>query len=373
MNVKGWIFAILVVFLVFLTSSRTEAVNTRLIDDVLQKSVLDSQDLQIIDNFIDEAVRELIGTRDFSDIAQIRTVILSRQSNQAQYAEQFSESAYKYISQALQKTARLTPEGYRALLTMNLLILIDGLENPRIAELVIENLKDKNTIIRYWAVHCLTNPNVTKKLNAGGTTNLTLARNIVAELNKIVESSSPETLVLIAKFAGDIKTREAEGLLIQLADTRIKKYAIWTVEYELLDCDILKSLSNKMTTTDLNNSSSTTSKSNPVAGRFGQLYSYVIQRYLKGQRILSDTQKNQLASVIVETEDKCISKLMGRIHTTIKRAVEENDMNALFQEHNKLLGEERTAGELPSKFNFDYGGSTAPLALPEPPKNKELK
>ena len=373
MKVKRLIVAILAAFLVFLTSPRAEAVNTRLIDGVLQKSVLDSQDLQIIDNFMDEAVQELIGIRDFSDIAQIRTAILSRQSNQAQYAEQFSESAYKYTSQALQKTSRLTPEGYRVLLTMNLLILIDGLENPRIAELAIENLKDKNTIIRYWAVHCLTNPNVTKKLNAGEAANLKLARNIVTELKELVESSNPETLVLMAQFAGDIKIQEAESLLIQLADTRIKKYATWTVEYELLDGDILKSLSNKMATTDVNNSSSTTNKGNPVAGRFAQLYSYVIQRYLKGQRIPSDTQKNRLASVIVETEDKCISKLMGRIHTTIKRAVEENDMNALFQEHNKLLGDERKAGELPTKFNFDYDGSAVPPALPEPPINKELK
>ena len=103
MKVKRPIFAILTASLVFLMSSGSKAVNTRLIDGVLPKGVLDSQDLQIIDNFIDEAVRELLETKDFTSIAHIRTAILSRQSNQAQYAEQFYDSAHKHISLALQK------------------------------------------------------------------------------------------------------------------------------------------------------------------------------------------------------------------------------------------------------------------------------
>ncbi len=377
MKVKWPIFAVLSAFLVFLMSPGSKAVNTKLIDGVLQKGVLDSQDLQIIDNFVDEAVRELVKTIDFADIAQIRTAILSRQSNQAQYAEQFYESAHKYISPALREASRLTPEERKVLITTNLLILIDGLENLRLTDLAIGKLKDNNTIVRYWAVHCLTNPNIVKKLNAGGTSNLKLARNIVSELNNLVESSRPEIIALIAKFAADVDIQEAEELLVQIADMRIKRYTDWTVEYELLDGDILKSLSSKIATTERGESASTTSSSNSaVAQRFGQLYSYVIQRYVKGKGLLSDTQKNQLISVMVETEDKCISNLTGETQTGIKRAIEQDDTTALLQEHNRLLGDETTQGQLPLKLKFDYGNTdgsrkrTAPLALPEPPKAK---
>jgi len=380
MNLKTPIFAVLAAFSIFLMNSQSWAVNTRLIDNVVQKSVLDNQDLQIIDNFVDEAVQELLETRDFSDIAQIRTIILSRQSSQAQYAEQFHESAHKYISPALRKASGITPEERRVMLTTNLLILIDDLNNLRLADLASGNLKDKNTIVRYWAVHCLTNPNITKKLNAGGTSNLKIARNIVSELSKLVESSRPETIALIAKFAGEVNIQEADALLEQIADMRIERYADWTVEYELLDGDILKSLSSKMAVEEEEESTSTPNRNIPaLARRFGQLYSCVIQRYLKGRELLSKTQRNHLVSVMLETEDKCIGKLMGITQTGIKRAIEADDTNALLQEHNRLLGDERTRGQLPLKLKYDYGNAgstrkrTAPLALTEPPMIKAPK
>ena len=111
-----------------------------------------------------------------------------------------------------------------------------------------------------------------------------------------------------------------------------------------------------------------------LARRFGQLYSYVFQRYIKGRDVLSDTQKNQLASVLVETEISCISKRLKVTQSVVKNAVEQGDYTALLQEHSRLLGDETKAGQLPLKLNFDYGkgpdGSRriAPLALPEPPK-----
>ena len=261
------------------------------------------------------------------------------------------------------------------MVTTNLLILIDGLDSPRLTDLAIGKLKDKNTIVRYWAVHCLTNPNIIKKLNGGGTSNLRLARRITDELKGLVESSSPEVISLIVKFAAEVNIQETENLLVQIADMRIKKYTDWTVEYELLDSDILKSLSSKIATTEPGESESATNSGNSdIARRFGQLYSYVIQRYVKGKEFLSDTQKNQLVSVMVETEDKCISKLTGRIQTGIRRAIEQDDTIALLQEHDRLLGDETTQGQLPLKLKFDYGNtsgsrkSTAPLALKEPPK-----
>ena len=171
---------------------------------------------------------------------------------------------------------------------------------------------------------------------------------------------------LMAQFAAGVKIPQGEQLLLQIASVRIKQYAAWKVEYELLDGAILRLMAGKMTSTSLNRSN--------VAPLFGQLYSCVIQRYIKGKEHLSDIQKHQLASVIVGTEAGCISKLLGTPQTAIKRAVERGDDSALWAEHNGLLGEGSKAGQLPTKLNFTYGTGPggkkrlAPMALPAPPR-----
>ncbi len=363
MKLKWLFFAVLSAFLV-LVDSGSEAVDTRQIDAVLRKGVLDSRDLQIIDDFIGEAVRELVQTRDLMDIAQNRMVILSRQSDQGQYAQQFSESAHKHISSGLQEASRLTPEDRRVVITVNLLILIDGLEYLRLANLAVSKLTDKSEVVRYWAVHCVTSPGIIKKLNSGGESNLKLARNIVMVLNKLVESGGPEITALMTRFAANVKIQQAQDLLLQIANMRIKRYADWKVKFEPLDDIILKSLCSRISSAGPSNTA--------IVRSFSQLYSYVIQRYAKGRELLSDTQQGQLASVIVETEDKCISKLLGRTQTGIKRAIEADDTTALLREHDRLLGDETSTGQLPSKLKFEYtgGSKTAPAPLPEPPEDR---
>lgn len=371
MNGKWKIFAVWAVFWVSVLNSGAVAVDTREIDVCCHKGVLDDGDLQIIDKFVADSVDELVKTNDFTSIAKIRTVVLARSSSnkdsaKAQYEEQFSESANKYISNALEAAKTLTPAEYRFKIILNLLILADSLEEPRLADLAIKWFGDENSAIRYWAVHSVTNPGVMAKLNAGGAANLELAGKITEQLKKVVESSSPETLALIAEFAAKVAIPEGEDLLLRIADMRIKRYEKWKVDYELLDGDILRLLDSKIP-------AESTSKPE-VASRFGQLYSYVIQRYVKGRDVLNDTQKNQLASVLVETEISYVSKRLKVTQSVVKNAVEQGDFPALLQEHDRLLGDETRAGQLPLKLNFDYGkkpdGSrrTAPLTLPEPPK-----
>ncbi len=380
MKGKGVIFGVLATFLVLAMHSGSDAVNTRGIDRVRNKGVLDSRDFQIIDDFVNEAVRELVRTKDFSSIATIRSVILARRSSktsvQAQYAEQFSESAYKYISSGLQEAEKLTPEGRKLKVKVNLLILMDGLEDVRLVDLAIGMLKDKNTVIRYLAVRSITNPGIVKQLNSTGADNSKLARRIVERLKELVDpappgvdQAGPEVIRLMAEFAAAVKVAQGEDLLGQIADMRMKRYADWTVKYELLDAAILKLLFQKI-------SSGGSSPPGRIARCFGQLYSYVLQRYVKGRDSLSATQKHQLASVLVEIEQSCISKLLGMRQTVIKRAVEGGDYTALLQEHSRLLGGKAGAGRLPLKLKFDYGKTSdgvkriAPLALPERPRTK---
>ena len=362
MKLKWVIFIALVSLTVSRMNLGSSTTSTREIDEVLKKTVLDDQDLDIIDDFLAREIENLVKTRDLASIARFRAVILSKRSEQGQYAEQFSESALLYISEGFEKVKSLRPQERQTIVIMNLLILMDGLEDTRLLDLAIEQLQNENTTVRYWAVRCLTNPVIINKLNSGGTGVIDLAQNITGQLKQQIEKSSPEILNLIAGFGATINIPEGEELLLQIADKRIKEYADWTVKYEILDSAILKYLEGKIST------SSGSSKA-AFAQRFGQLYSYAIQRYVKGYEILNDTQKRYLITVLVETESKCISKLLSS-QSTIRRTIERGDMNALMSEHDSLLGSETKTGRLPTRLNFKYGkdsDSTAPLTLPEPP------
>jgi len=370
MRVKFALFAVMSAFLVLLLNASSEAVSTTEIDDVRNKGVLDSGDFRIIDDFVSEAVQDLVKTKDFTSIARARTVILSRSSSakesaRAQYTAQFFESANKYISSALEQASSLTPGDVGFKVMLNLLILVDNLENLRLADLAISMIKNENAAVRYWAIHAVTNPGITKQFNSSEA-GKSKVQTIVEQLKKNVEKCDPETLGLMVEFVAEIDIPQGEDLLLQIADLRIKQYADWTVDDELLDTTILKSLCQKM---------SSAGKNKSAARCFGQLYSYAIQRYINGADFLSAAQKEDLASVLVETENSCIGKLLGIPQTSILRAVEQEDLQSLLIEHNRLLGDETQIGRLAAKLDYDYGvkpdggRSTAPLILPKPPES----
>jgi len=374
MKIKWVIFTVLVVFLILVMNPGSKAVNTREVDNVRKKAVLDNSDLKIIDDFLSEAISELVRERDFTAIAQKRTVILSRksaQTQQGQYAQQFSESARKYIAQGFLDAQKLPRQERVTGVTINLLILMDGLQDLGLADQAIPMLKNENMVIRYWAVHSLTNPEIITQLNDAANSNQ--ASLLAAKFTEILDTSTPEILALIARFAGGVNIPQAEQLLCQIADIRIKRYADWTVEYELYDSAILKYLSSKIAS-QASSSTSTTSKA-ALARCFAQLYSYAIQRYVKGADILNNTQKTHLTSVLVDVEEKCINTLL-KPQMTIRRAIAAGDMSAILAEHDRLLGSATTPGELPQPLKFDYSTNpngpklTSPIPLPDPPVKK---
>ena len=53
------------------------AVDTRSIDSVLQKTVLTSRDLGVIDAFVAQAVKNVLRTRDDTKVAEDRAILLS--------------------------------------------------------------------------------------------------------------------------------------------------------------------------------------------------------------------------------------------------------------------------------------------------------
>ncbi len=360
----SYIFTIL---LILTMSSYCLGVEAWEIEEVRKKGILNSEDFQIIDKFVGESVKELVGAKDLTDMARIRAKLLNRSSSsssssRAQYRKQFYKSAHKYISEALEWAEQLENKNRKFVEKINLLILVDGLRDVQLADLVLDKLADSNMAIRYWAVNSVCNAEVIEQLNVMGAGSNKLTGQIIRRLEGIVETSDDSIVAMVARFAAGIKAEQGTELLLNVADMRIKQYASWSVDNEMLDTVILQNLYRKLTVTNPNKGT--------VAQRFGQLYSFVIQRYIKGAEQLDDEQKQRLISVIVEIEAKCISKLFVP-QATIKRAIETRDSESMMKEHNVLLGDSGQEGKLGAKFNFRYrhpdgSESTEPVVLPAP-------
>ncbi len=364
MRTRFGFFVLIISLLVFLSSPAICAFDTEAIDAVRKKEVLSDADFAVIETFVAQAIDGLVKVRNLQEIAVIRLEIEERrssieQTSSQQYERQFYDSAFKHIKMAFDRAMRLSPENRRFLVTANLLVLVDQLDNLRITELVLRTLKSRNTVIQYLSVCCLADSRIIEELNKPA--NEKLASRITDKLNEIADCNEDEIVGSIANFSAAVKAPEAKELLVRLADKRIVRYANFSVKNESSNCVILKSLFRKMI--------SERSGSDKVGRCFSQLCSYVMQRYimdLEGKEPLSPLARSQIRSVLVEVEDKCIKKLLNSKQSIIKKALERNDLGMLTEEHNRLFGDGTRKGLIPQKYNFDYGqdGSGKPLLSP---------
>lgn len=336
-------------------------VDSRRIEEVIKKSVLTQEDFEVIDAFAGDAIGRLVRTVDFTEVAKTRASIVSHQSAQAQYAQRFSEACSREIQIGFDyANEQITDPQRRFKVFANLLILVNELNDPRLIDLAVGLIGHEASAVQYWAIRAATNPAAWEKLSQDQAAAAATARKILDASGKAVGTSSPEVLSLMAQFAGRYDTAPAVDLLVSIAEVRIQNYADGTASYELVDATLLKLLSGK-------------SAANGQAARaFAQLYSYAIQRYIRGMQnnSLKGMSQSYLASVLIETEEQCLSKLLGGTQTGIRRALEAGDVTALQAEHDRLLGNASTPGVLSTKFNINYGtggaNRTTPLALPEP-------
>jgi hypothetical protein len=253
------------------------------------------------------------------------------------------------------------------------MILLDNLEDLRLAKLATEMLDEENTAVRYWAVHAVSNPVIAEELNSAATSDPELLKAIMQGIrDRLAKENCPEIISLIIDFAGNLKGPEGRGLLLEIADNRIQKYASWKVDFELLDNKVLILLGEAIISRGVNKAD--------VSQRFAQLYSFAMQRYIMSMNdpnLLDSTQKQQLASVLVDVEQKCIGKLTEISQSAIKSAIEKDKSSALLAEHNSLFGNEDNIGRLVRSLDFDYGqnpdGSRrlVPRVLPAPPKGMQ--
>lgn len=353
-------------FLLFLPSILFAISDKRLlarVEAVQNKDVLDNTDLQTIDTFVDEGIRELLDSQDFSTISNLRNQLITyssskKASSAMQYRTQFVKSLSQYITEAFKASQKFPPvRRYRV--AVNLLMIIDSLRDVQLSSIALDKLSDSNGAIRYSALKCFTNPDVIKQLNDSA--NSSLLSQVISRLNNLVQNCNDSMLILITNFASDIQADESTRLVITIASLRNQQYIKWQVKDEMTDSIVLKALYNKII-----------SKQNvpETARSFAQLYSYIYQRYIKGDS-LSESHKQKLISVMIDVEDKYVSKLLGR-QTKIRDALSKKDNDALTAEFESLLGSANTEGRFGAKFGFLYRSpegkeTTAPLPLPPPP------
>lgn len=367
----------LCILLVSLSAAIASAVelDTRDIDRVRAKAVLDSSDLQVIDSFLAHAVEELVSAteEDLVAIGEIRSAVLQRtnpetESAREQYAEQFYKSAAAYLDRALDRLpAAGDPHSDKIML--NLLVLADSLRNIRVAEVALKKLDVSYTPARYWATHAVTNPALAARLNSDSANRRFAERIITALDNRIGSESSGPILAVLPRFCLALDTPEARNLLLDLADSRIRKYFESGDDCYMADLEILKALTEMI--------DRAADSSPELARRFATLYSCAIQKYhaaMTNENLLPPDTKQDLVSLIVEVEQSCIPTLTGTRQSYIQTAIERNRPANLLDEHNELLGAPDTQGRLPRALNFEYraaDGSTQPYPpqLPQPPQS----
>ena len=333
------------VVLLALTLPTGAAVDTKAIDGVLGKSVLTSRDLRVIDEFVAQAVKNVLRTRDETKVAEDRAILLSRVSPQGQYAQQFSESALKHITASLELAAAL-PEDRASIATMNLLILVHDLKDVTLVDLALDRLSDPRAPVAFWAASIATSETLVTAINRDASSDL--AQRVETRLSGLVrEGCSPHVLSLMTKFASALQGLSGQDMLLAIADLRIVQYEKGSVENEQLDTTLLKSLCARI--------NQNTSGRERLAMRFGQLYSYVIQRYAKGADSLQQLQMRRTLGVIAEVEAKCIGTILGAPSTALMRALERQDVTLLLAAHDALLGSRERVGSLVTKLQFSYG------------------
>ena len=348
-----------------LSTGDIAAVNRKALID---KDVLSQSDLNVIDEFLQEAFVEMIKLENYTEMIDVRDriIVLAGSNTPSQYLVTYRASAVKQIEIAFKAMVQWEDGPHKMIVTQNLLILAAEIDGAEMVPFGLKFLTDKNTLARYWAVKIVVSDSVAELLNSETSTDINLEKNVMKSLSAIVEvETQPEILGDIASFAGKVNSSAATELLIKIADLRTAQYANWTVKYELIETDVLNALGGKIL------GQTASSKKTQLSAKFAQLYSYVIQRYLIGQEILSDESKSHLVSVMAEVENSLIGKLMERLQSVIRKAIEKKRLNDLQSEHDDLLGSDLRAGELAKKLNFNYGKDADGKAI-DMPKKLEL-
>ncbi len=334
------------------------------------KARLIDGDKGVIETFVRSGLEELLLEEDAWEAVVIRVAILAQKggSELSPYSAAFIEAAVNNLKITIEDAGRLEDADRRQRMLLNLVIIAAELESTEMADIGLGMLASPDAATQYWAVRTVASPAIAAQLTSPIMGDEDLTRRIVSELDKVVgRAVAPETIRIVVEFADAVDTPQARALVLKIADSRMSLYENWTVKYELMDIILLSALGRQIM------SETAEPKRLMACRKFGQLYSYVIERFILGGQVLSAGQKRQVASVIAEVENTIVSKLLGQSQVRLKKAVESAKVSTLESARKILLGSSGQTGSLGTKLKFDYGktatGTTAttPKSLKSPP------
>lgn len=350
----------------FITLPVFSAIDTREIESLRQRlvsgsSAVSDADQAVIAKFWRTGLDRMFLASDPAEVVEVRKQLTGQKGgeNLSFYATAYIAEAVKDLQVAFDTVERLESAGKKALVDRNLMILTAEIASPKLAPLALQRLGDEDEVIRYWAVKAVTQPAVVEELTKGVTPD---PETTEAILRGLLQRSGAESVAEIQKmilvFAGSVDHALSGQLLTSFADKRIEAYKNWTVTNEYLDIPLLNALG----CTAVNKSGDAKSL---FGQKFAELYSLVIQRYMKGQTVLPAETVEQLIAVIAEVDQTCVSKSL-EIQTGILRAIQRK--TGLEREYDTLFGNKMMAGELALKLRFDYGKDASGKALTAPPE-----
>lgn len=322
---------------------------------------LTASEKNVISNFWSGTLEELMLAENSKDCVEIRKQLAAQKGSThvSNYAAAYIEHAKSAIDTAFVHAQRLQGTQHRQIVKRNLMILTAELQSPALAPLALQRLDDEDVVMRYWAFKAVTNPAVLQQLtsqSAGGENALTAILAGLKEQISVVTQAEIQKMII--GFCGAIDNPAARDILLSIADRRIEVYRNWTVTDELLDTRLLTALGNIAMFRD------GPDKQN-FGRKFAELYAAVIQRYLKGQEVLSAEQTEPLLTVIAEVDQNVLGQTMG-IKTGILTSLQRK--TGLEREYETLFGDRMRPGQLAALLNFDYGKDDSGKSITAPPE-----
>ena len=102
-------------------------IDTARIDEIVKKTTLGQEDLQGIDEFMADAIQDIVQAVDFAEISKTRSIILKYQmGKQPEYTKQYTDSACRQIEKGLANAQDTADPIKRSRVATNLLILADS-------------------------------------------------------------------------------------------------------------------------------------------------------------------------------------------------------------------------------------------------------
>lgn len=291
------------------------------------------------------------------EVVDVRLELSRQKGTEGPYAAAYMAEGVKDIQIAFETAEKLENTDKKALVNRNLMILAAELQNVQLVPVALQRIGDPDEVVRYWAVKTVTQQAIVTEL-----ANPNAAETKEAILKALLELANaeqvPQIMKMIIIFAGSVDHPTARQLLTAVADKRIEAYKNWTVNNEEVEIPLLNALGGVAVLQQGETKSS-------FGRKFGELYALVLQRYMKGQAVLSNNNIERLVTVITEVDQMCLSKMM-EIKTGIQTAIMRK--TGLDREYEGLFGNRMMAGTLGTKLRFDYGKDASGKAITSPPE-----